>query len=228
MSRDDLFIVRHATIPAVGESNAERAVINRLGFQVVTDFITQLILSGHAFHMQIGAEVAGVNSTAAVDDQLVEGLIDNPVGKVLIPLLYEVNIATFTTATAIQAMLELDTAKNRYSSGGTVFAPKNLNGISAVQKAFSGSAYVGTDITAAAKTAVPGSIELGRRSFSEDVITTSTGVENLDREVYSVARRPIAVLSGVSSMVLHFGAATADVTGFAVAQFAQLDAAQLS
>ena len=138
------------------------------------------------------------------------------------------NVGTFTTSTLIQAMLELDTAKNRYSSGGTVFAPKNLNGISAVQKAFSGSAYVGTDVTTAAKTAVPGSIELARRAIGEDNIATATSVENLDREIYSVAKRPIALVSGLGSMLLHFGAATADATGYAVAQFAQLDSAQLA
>ena len=228
MSREDLFIVRHATIPAVGESNAERAVINRLGFQVVTDFITQLVLSGHAHHMQIGTEDAPANTTAAIDDELVFALIDNPVGKVLIPLLYEVNVGTFTTSTLIQAMLEIDKAKNRYLSGGTAFAPANLNAISAVAKAFSGSAYVGTDVTAVAKSAVPLSVELARHAIGEDNVATATGVENLRPIVYSVAERPIAVISGLGSMLLHFGAATADATGYAVAQFAQLDSGQLS
>ena len=48
MARDDPFLVRHNTIPAVAESTAVRAIINRMGIQVVTDFITQLTLSGFA------------------------------------------------------------------------------------------------------------------------------------------------------------------------------------
>src|SRR3990167_4938928 len=111
MSRDDVFLVRHTSIPAVGESNADRAVINRLGFQVVTDFFTQLILSGFGYHMQIGTEDAPVASTTSIDDQLVWMVADNPDGSAAIPLLYEVNIGNFTTATLVISMLEVDKDK---------------------------------------------------------------------------------------------------------------------
>ena len=117
MARDDVFLVRHNSIPAVGESNADRAVMNRFGFQVVTDFFTQLVLSGFGYHMQLGTEDAGVASTTAIDDALASMVADNSAGNAMIPLTYEVTPGVLATATLVQAMLEVDKNKARFSSG---------------------------------------------------------------------------------------------------------------
>lgn len=222
MARDDVFLVRHSSIPAVGESNGERAVLNRLGFQVVTDFFTQLVLSGFGYHMQLGTEDAGVNSTTAIDDQLASMVADNSAGNAMIPLMYEVTPGVLATATLVQAMLELDKDKVRYVSGGTAYVPANLRGDD--PHPASGSFYVGPDVTIAAKSAVPNSVELARKFFTEDALTDSIGYPGAwDPCVYSVRTRPAAVVVDASSVVGHFGSATADVTGYAVLQFAQFD-----
>lgn len=227
MARDDVFLVRQASIPAVGEAVADRAVINRFGFQVVVDLFTQLAISGYTFHMQIGTEDAPVASTTSIDDALVWMLADQSVGSALIPLLYEVNIDALTTATKIISMLELDKEKARFSSGGTAFTPENLNGSDAFS--FSGSAYVGTDITAAAKTAVPDSVELARLVHSEDVIADpGNGLLSARNTIYSVRERPIAVGIDACSLVAHHGAATADVNSYGILQFAQVPKALIT
>ena len=52
MSRDDIFLVRHQSIPSVGESNRELGILNNFGAQVVVDLVTQWFLSGFCFHIQ--------------------------------------------------------------------------------------------------------------------------------------------------------------------------------
>src|SRR3990167_4932875 len=228
MSRDDVFIVRHSSTQAVGESNAERAVINRAGFQVVTDFLTQITLAGWGYHMQLGTEDAGVASTTAIDDALASMVADNIAGKAMIPLLYEVTVGVIATATIVQAMLELDKDKVRYTSGGTAYVPANLRGDD--NNSASGAGFfVGADVTIAAKSAVPNSVEFARKFYIEDALTDSLGYPGAwEPCVYSARLRPIAVLIDAASIVGHFGAATADVTGYAVLQFAQFDKALIT
>lgn len=220
MGRDDIFLVRHNSVPAIADGTPERAVINRLGFQVVTDFFTQLVLSGMAYHMQIGTMTTPVNSTDAIDDQLVWMLADNNAGYAMIPLLLELNIEFADTAVNAEALLEWDKAKKRYSSGGTAFTPANMRGDDPAS--FNGAAYVGTDITALAKSAVPNSVELARRQIIEDAVTDpNTGKWQADPVLYSCQNRPIVVSVDASSLLVHFGAGTADLNGFGVLQFAQ-------
>lgn len=228
MSREDPFISRFSAFPALGEGQRAEGVVNSMAMQVVVDFWTQLALSGFLFHVQMGTEDAGATFTGALDDQLAAILLDNNAGYALIPALFEVNPGVIAGATLTQAMLELDKAKQRYASGGTAFAPENLNGLD--RASFNGSAYVagGSDIVAAAKSAVPNSVELARRMWTEDALADTIGYPGAwDTEVYSVHRRPMAVLVDASSIVAQVGSATADMTGYAVVQAAQFPKAQL-
>lgn len=218
------FRIRHRSIPSVGEATLQEGIGNKFGSLVVTDLLTQLLLSGYCFHMQVGTEDAPVNSTAAIDDQLGFVLADNNSG-VIMPIRYEINIATFTTATLAQAMLEADMAKKRYGSGGTAFTPRQMNGAATSAAAANGAFYVGTDITLAAKTAVPDSIELARRTFEEDVIADpGNGLLVGDRDVFNVRTQMPVLIPAPGSLAGHFGSATADVTGYGVLQFAQFSA----
>lgn len=222
MSRDDPYLVRHTSLPAVGEAVGERAVINRMGLQVVTDFFTQLVLGGFAYHMQLGTMTAPVDSTVAIADTLVWAVADNNAGYAMIPLLYELGIDFVDTAVSGETMLEWDKDKKRWSSGGTAFVPANMRGDD--YRSANGVFYVGTDITAAAKSAVPNSVELARRQLSEDAVTDpTTGKMQMDPIIYSCMQRPIVVGIDASSLVVHFGAATADLKGFGVLQFAQFE-----
>lgn len=221
MAREDVFQVRHASWPAVGESNAERAILNRTGALVVADFVDQLVLGGWAYHMQIGTMTTPVNSTDAIDDQLVWMMADNNAGYACIPLMLEVNVDFVDTAVSGEIMLEVDKDKKRYSSGGTAFVPANLRGDD--PNSFNGVAYVGTDVTVAAKSAVPNSMEIARKNVNEDVVTDpTTGKFLRDGTVYSIRKRPMVVTVDASSLLVHFGAGTADLNGFGALQFAQL------
>lgn len=230
MARDDVFQVRHSSLPAISEAAGERGIINRIGAQVVVDFWTQLALSGLTFHVQAGAENAPVTATAAIDDALAFILVDNNAGYCMIPLLYEATPSVISTATLVKAMLEVDKGKARYSSGGTAFTAANLNSQSSAG-AFSGVAYVSgaSDVVAAAKSAVPLSVELAHRQFFEDALADTIGYPGAHvNEIYNVKNRPMAVTHGASSLIGHLGSTTADVTAYAVLQFAQLTVAQLA
>ena len=224
MSRSDIFLTRHNAIPAVAEANEERAVINLLGFQVVTDFFTQLVLSGCAYHMQVGTENAGDGFVDTIDDQLCAFLADNTAGNAMMPLLYEINPGVMAGATLCMAMLEVDKDKARYDSGGTAYVPANLR--TDDPNTASGSFYImeGAGIVAAAKSAVPNSVELARKDFTEDALADTLGYPGAwDPVIYSICSRPPCVLVDASSIVGHSGAATAVTTGYGCLQFAQFD-----
>ena len=202
-----------------GSSSGGRA--NRRGEQVVIDFWSQLVFDGRMYHIQLGTEDAPIASTTAIDDQLVWAVVDNNAGNVLIPTNTQVTIANWTTATLVNAMLEADMAKKRYSSGGTPFVPRNLR--SDTPFAASVTAYVGTDITVAAKSAVPDSVELKRGLVIEDAQATPDPAGASVEFNYSIRNDPAVVLVDATSLVLHFGATTADVNGYGSMQFASIE-----
>ena len=212
--------VRQNSYENYSEGQDRFARLNRRGELVVVDFWTQCIFDGRTFIIQVGTEDAPVDSTAAIDDTLAWISADNTTGDALIPPSCEITGANWTTATLAQAMIEVDRGKARYSSGGTAYVPENLR--TDRPRVAVGTFYVGTDVTVAAKTAVPGSIELWRHAGSEDVTTTSTGAENFNIANYNARVDPFAVIVDVGSAVIHYGAATADVTGYGAFQFIQL------
>lgn len=223
MAREDPFIVRHSSIPAVGEANGERGILNRLGAQVVVDLMTQLILAGKAYHMQIGTEDAPVNSTTSIDDQLVWMVADNNAGYAMIPLGLQILIANWTTATLVNSMLEADKDLKRYSSGGTAYVPANLRGDD--PSSANGAFYVGTDITVAAKSAVPNTVELFRAQVVEDAQATPAAADATIACQYSIRDHPFIVLVDAASLLVHHGSATADVSSYGNLQFAQFEKA---
>ena len=119
--------------------------------------------------------------------------------------------------------------KVRYSSGGTVYVPEQMNKAASSASAAGGTFYTieGSDIVAAAKSAVPASVELARAQLTEDVIADPAGAmfAQLGAPLFSVRRDMPVVLTNPGSLCLHFGSATADVTGYASLDFAQYPAA---
>ncbi len=204
-----------------GQDRAPRS--NRRGEAVICDFWQQLVLDGRMFHMQIGTESAPVNATIDIADTLVWALVDGVAGTTIIPSLYEVSFDLLTDATDIDVMLEIDRSKARYNTGGTAFVPANLR-TDSPRVSVAAKAYVGTDITALEKTAVPGSIEMGHHKFMEDAIATGSGSE-FHQYSLRAQERPMGVIVGVGSLLGHFGCATAtnDTTGFGALQWAELD-----
>ena len=213
--------VRQDTYDSYPEGNERIPRSNRRGELVVCDFWTQLMLDGRIFHMQVGTESTSINTTGAADDQTVMFLVDGLEGWTLLPALYEVSIDQLAAATQPEAYLEIDNAKVRYNTGGTAFVPENLR-TDRPRVSVAASAIVGPDITALAKTAVPGSIEIGHHTFWENAIDPAIGAE-LHYYVLSAKQRPLPAVVGVGSIVGHFGASTADATGYACLQWAEME-----
>ena len=217
--------VRQNTYESYPEGTERELRVNRRGELVVMDFWTQLALDGRLFHMQIGTEDAPVASTASIDDAMVWALVDGATGTTYIPCFVDVTLALpgNTSATG-DAMFEIDRAKARYTSGGTAFVPENLR-TDRPRVSAAAAAYVGTDITAAAKTAVPGSLEVGRKYLFNTAISTTNEASDFNSNLvplYSCHRNAPVVVVGVGSMVLHFGAGTADVNGYGVMQWGEI------
>ena len=228
MSREDPFRVRFTSFPAVGESNREEAVLNSMGMQVVVDLFTQLALSGFTFHVQFGTENAGATTTGALDDALATILVDQTIGSAMFPLHYQCLPGLHAGATIAQAMLEIDKEIIRFVSGGTVFVAEALMGLD--RNSHAGAAYVAgaSDIVAATKSAVPDSVELARVDFTEAALADTIGYPGGWRnDVYDVRTHAMAIATDAASIVGHFGAAGADLTGYASMQFAQFPKAQL-
>jgi len=209
---------------ADGEEVAGFAVSKRQEL-IVVDFYTQLVLEGRMYHMQIGTEDAPVDSTTSVDDQLAWAMIDTTAGTTTIPTYIDVWVCTVgNTSATLQAMVEVDRAKNRYVSGGTAYVPENMRTdrprASTVTKA-----YVGTDVTIAAKTAVPGSMEIARAVYWETTPSATNEpcdfVMNIPR-LYSIKDRPPVAIVGVGSLILHLGAGTADSPCYGVMEWGEL------
>lgn len=226
MARDDVFLVRHQSIPAVGESNAERAILNKFGAQVVVDLYTQLLLSGFCFHMQTGTEDAPITTNGPLDDTKPVIIADCTSGAMM-PLRAQAVPAVIALATLAEAMLEADMDKARYSSGGTVYVPEQMNKAATSATAANGTFYTieGSDIVAAAKSAVPASVELSRLYFLEDALANTIGYPGAwGKELFNCRNHAPVILTNPGSLLVHFGSATADITGYALLDFAQFPA----
>lgn len=212
--------VRQNSYENYSEGQDRLARLNRRAELVVVDVWDQFVFDGRAFQMQLGTEDAPINTTTSIDDQLSWWVVDNAVGYALIPAYVEHHVVDFTTATLIHSMIELDRGTARYSSGGTAYVPENLR-LDRPRAAVGGSFVVGTDVTVAAKTAVPQSLEIARRVISNDAVATQTGAEN-SFHIWSAKTAITAVLIDGDSLVGHFGAATADATGYGTVMFVQI------
>lgn len=199
--------VQGTTIPArrTGDGNIEVQGL-RDGSLRVADWKQALALEGRAFIMQLGTEDAPIASTTSIDDALVWGVIDVASGTTALLYHAEAVIATWTTATLVNMMIEYDNAKVRYTSGGTAFTPLGLRTDAPI--ASTSAAYVGTDVTVAAKS-TGGSLEVYRQSVE---VNLGDAADSAPMWEYNpVVLEPVV---GPASILFHFGAASADVTAY--------------
>lgn len=194
-----------------------RATMNKYGMPVGMDFFSWMVLIGKGYLVFAGTEDAPINTTP-VDDTTLNMVVDVPTGLTVMLVEASTHIVDMTTGTIAQSMIEADNGKIRYGSGGTAFTPLNLN--SEFGNVARCKAYVGPDITAAAKTA-GGSLEIARWHVSNDAKATQLGDENVNF-LWSVRDRIPVIIQGPGSFLLHFGSATADVTGYSQMKFVEL------
>lgn len=194
-----------------------RATLNEFGMPVGMDFAAYMVLLGRAYLVQAGTENAPID-TSPVDDEAVNMLVDVPTGITVMLLEASCHLADITTGTLPEVMIEIDNAKVRYSSGGTAFTPLNLH----TGKGNSSGclAYVGPDVAASAKTG-GGSLEIARFTIGNDALATQIASENNNFLWTACVNVPV-IVEGPGSIILHFGSATADVTGYSQLKFAVL------
>lgn len=222
---DNAGIVGQATtLPAQDHGRRVGQRMSPRGETITMDWIQQASFDGKLFAVTLGTEDAPIASTTSIDDTLVWAVIDVPADTSIVPVYVQVNAATWGSSTLSNVLLEADNAQNRYSSGGSAFTPLNMNTGSSNTSGC--TAYVGTDVTVSAKTS-GGSIEFARLAGSENNVGTSTGAE---AQFTWSARYDVAPVigGGVSSFLLHYGAASADQTGYGLVIFAEFANAEVN
>lgn len=181
---------------------------SRDGSICAIDWRQMAVMEGHGYIMQLGDEDAPVDSTTSVDDVLVWATLDVPTGTTIIPISAQVAIATWSTSTLVNFLVEVEDDKIRYDSGGTAFTPLNLNTGSSNASACTAYTMAGAGVVAAAK--VSGhSLELFRTSLEVNWGDAADGIPNM----FWNPKVPPTIV-GPASVVLHLGAATADVTAY--------------
>ena len=170
----------------------------------ISDWRQALIIAGRGYMLQFGTEDAPIASTTSIDDLLVTAVVDVPSGTSAIPLYGQGVVATWTTATLINYMIEVDNTKVRRSSGGSAFTPLALRTDAPIASA--STVYVGPDVVTSAKTS-GGSLEIYRESIEVNVGDVADYWPKME---YSPLVSPVVV--GPASIIVHFGAATADMT----------------
>lgn len=224
--------VRQNSYENYAEGQDRPARINKRAELVVMDFYTQMVLDGRMFAVQIGTVDAagGVNSTGtAPADTLVWALTDAAVGTTIIPVVAQVAVETWTTATLINFMLEADMGKVRFSAvgGGGAFTALNMRGDS--PRAAASASYVnlttGAGVTAAAKSTIGGAN--GSHEFYQNAIEVNVGdAADAATDAGMTWRAKDAgdppVIVGPGSFLMHLAAATADLTATGHYHFIEL------
>ena len=204
------------TVRRLSTEDKVRATMSAYGTPIGMTFFEWMCLIGRGYLVQLGTENAPIDSTTAIDDALAWGLIDVPDGVVIALMEVGVNVQDIGAATLLEYMVEVDNAKVRYSSGGTAFTPLNLH--TGKSNASGCSAYVGTDITLAAKT-TGGSLEIARHAVGNDALATQVASENTN---WNFRPSGMVVVEGPGAVVLHVGAATGDSKAYGNMKFVVL------
>lgn len=178
----------------------------RDGTLVVVDWKQALIDEGRGFTLQIGTENAPINSTGVIDDELAWAAVDVATGTTVIPFWAQAVVATWTTSTTLDFMIEVDNAKARNDGGGgTGYTPLNMRTDSPI--ATTSTVFIG-DVIPAVKT-TGGSLELYRES-----VEFNSGDAGDYWPKFEWSPKVCPVLVGPCSLLLHFGCGGADVTAY--------------
>jgi len=119
---DQRIYVAHDTLEAAGENSWMAAKGNKLGFQVVMDFYTQMAIEGRVFQVKAGTISVPLVGDVVLTDQKAEMAVDAASGTTIIPVATNIAINLGTGTLHEYAGKSVATA----SSGGDAFTPLNL------------------------------------------------------------------------------------------------------
>ena len=184
----------------------------------VADWTMALALEGRAFMLQFGTEDAPINSTGSIADTTVEAIVEAVSGTTVIPYYGQGVVGVWGGNTLLNYMIEVDNTASRYNTGGTAFTPLALRTDAPI--ASTSAAYVGPDITADAST-TGGSLEVYRESIEVNVGDAADYWPKMEYKPLADAACPPIVV-GAGSVLVHFGAATADAVVYGNLQWLEI------
>lgn len=146
---ENRYHVAQDTLEAAGEGSWTAAKANKMGFQIVMDFYTQMAIEGRVYQVRAGTESAPAVGDADITDTAAEMCVDAPTGTTILPVYCNIsyNLAGATLYEA--AGKSVATA----STVGAAFVPLNLKSdgpaaTSTARVAETGSAATGVTVTA--------------------------------------------------------------------------------
>jgi len=162
---DQRIFVAHDTVAASGEGAWVPKKGNKLGFEVIVDFYTQMAIEGRAFQVRAGTISVPAVGDIVITDTAADMCVDAALGTTIIPVYCNIsyNLAAGTLFEA--AGKSVATA----STVGAAFVPLNLKSdgpaaVSTARVAETGSAAVGVTVTTEAATTT-----LRHFSFSQPI-----------------------------------------------------------
>ena len=206
--------VAHDSLSAAAEGTWAAAKGNKLGFQIVMDFYTQMAIEGRVYSIRAGTISAPLVGDQPLIDARAEMAVDCLVGTTIIPVTVIVGI-NIMPGTANEFKGQSDATA---SSGGDVYTPLNLksDGVAAVSSARVDAAG-GVTVTAEVVTTT-------RLHFSKGAaIAAGAYALNID---WSPKAPPVLV--GERSFYVQMGGTTTGPSYFANIDYIELPTANIS
>ena len=91
-----------------------------MGFQIVTDFYTQMAIEGRCYQVRAGTIATGLAADSTLTDTAAQMCVDAPTGTTIIPVGLGLAMLDVATGTNLQAALK---AVGAASTAGTAFTP---------------------------------------------------------------------------------------------------------
>lgn len=132
MSNDTVFVA-HDTLAAGAEGTWAAAKGNKLGFQIVMDFYTQMALEGRVYQVRAGTISVPLVGDIVITDTAAEMAADVTSGTTIIPVQANLSLNLVAQALFESGLKSVATV----SSSGTAFTPLNLksDGVAAASSA---------------------------------------------------------------------------------------------
>ncbi len=119
---DQRIFVAHDTLDAAGESTWMAAKGNKLGFQIVMDFYTQMAIEGRVFSVRAGTISVPLVGDVLITDTAAEMAVDAASGTTIIPVTTNIGI-NLGSGTAHEYVGK---SVATVSSAGDAYTPLNL------------------------------------------------------------------------------------------------------
>jgi hypothetical protein len=112
--------VEQDSVSAAGEGTDIQVKASKMGFQITSDFYTQMAIEGRVYQIRAGTIATGVAMDSVTTDAAAEGSVDVTAGTTIIPCDFTMSFDNIATATTVKVGIK---AVGVVSSAGTAFVP---------------------------------------------------------------------------------------------------------